>query len=240
MTQRVLWGTESNSNEWMLKKSSNIRDFLLLVEPYLHFKRPLVQKLLEYLQSKLHRIAEEKVVGAGHVMSKEERIEEESGFYEELKELKIDTFHEPFQIDAEDLAGRVDAVGSMQLKRSERPERKAIGYEYGVRASLYSPHLGLLKLLEDTFGGYLALGEVKNSKGVYSQSYWDAGDSAAIGLIKEVFPYLILNRSLAEVILDFQAVRPSLDLRKVTSGSEDKDLLEQNKLGFYLRTEPFR
>ena len=100
------------------------------------------------------------------------------------------------------LAGIVDGEGCIYAKYG-KSKNSSINYQVKVEVELVNEPV--IRLLGATFDGYVYKRSKKNRKDTYR---WQAHGEVAYNAIKALYPYLIIKKPQAEVLLRLAKIHP--------------------------------
>lgn len=104
-------------------------------------------------------------------------------------------------------AGVVDSDGSISIKKSSREARKGecLNWTFSIRISISQVTNDVQSLLKEEFGG--SLGHHKNKVSKKRLWRWDIRHKQAETFLRCIYPYLIIKRKQAELLLALRKIK---------------------------------
>ena len=95
------------------------------------------------------------------------------------------------------IAGFIDADGCINMRKAPN---------YVIRVQVYNTKISVLLWIKDLYGGRMWVREAKgNSKTSYTLEFTAR---PAYALLSDIYPYLILKKEQAKILINFQKNRP--------------------------------
>lgn len=181
---------EQDSETWSKNECTSALYFLEQIESYLPYNNEVAKIMIDFLKARFQRKSEK-------IRDEEERIEEDSKYYNDLKAAKKQPLDNRIWLPPKPtLAGMMDRQGVMEISESNGV--------YAPQTQLTLRHHGILKALEEEYEGFYHPRDDRPSHDWYGIS------ASAIRFITDIKDYLRLLQPQAQLLLDFATVQPEL------------------------------
>lgn len=202
----------ANYPRWILgiSKSLTCFKFLSWIGPYLEYTKSQAEVFDKFLRQK--REVRRELEGLSRVpqlyLTPYDRIVVEQQAQNDLNAAKAQTAGQTHLPQPPRLAGILDAAGYFGVYATTRQDLTQLYSNYDAHCGLTSVHQGLVQALYETYNGSKPAEGYKRIDRYAGPSFiWQISGSGFLTLLEDINPYLIFNRTEAELITDFLQTR---------------------------------
>jgi hypothetical protein len=205
-TEQQKGGNRRRTYSWCIK-GDDAREVAIRIEPFLVIKNSQCSIFIDYCNSISHnkfRQVDESILNQRNQLISKIRDEiHNSDLIDREKIIDIKEIRntiEPSKYDFPYLAGIIDSEGCFRISHRFRPRTN--NKIYNTALEIGNTRASIIKWLAERFGGSISFTEKRDNR--KSTSIWSIHSKSLKNILKDVFPFLVTKKEVAEELIRFQ------------------------------------